>query len=163
LRDLVNVGEKIEENFTKFSKYFVLDSESRHIFRSIVIREINNFDKARQLKYLTSFTASFGVAFISFGLNKILHERLMDHALIIIRGKIQNETHVIPTSICTLQEEGEIVLIPGTKVAYSNEFQKLSKNYVIKSLGKANTRVIETSIHFLNNFNNIYMIDVLIN
>jgi hypothetical protein len=161
LKDLEQVGEKIVENFKKFSTYFVLNNNSRHIYRSIIIREITDLKKTG--KFESSFSASFGVAFISFGMNKILHERLIDRKILIIRGKIRNETHVIPTSICTLQEESEIVLIPGTKVAYSEKFQKLNKDYVVERLGSAPDLVIDTSAHFLDNFNNIYMIDILIN
>ena len=65
---------------------------------------------------------------VTFGLNKFLYaeedygtELVWSSALVIEKINIKEGINLIPTSLCTLQEESELVLIPGTKLEFVNQ------------------------------------------
>lgn len=70
---------------------------------------------------------------VTFGLNKYLYaeedygsDLVRSSGLVIEKININEGINLIPTSLCTLQEESELVLIPGTKLEFVN--QKLASN-----------------------------------
>lgn len=60
------------------------------------------------------------------------------------------ELNIIPTSICCLQDEEEIVLIPGTKFSKTNQLEKISLDHVFKLLENENLQ--EASEIYVKNF-----------
>jgi hypothetical protein len=125
---------------------------------------LNEYQKSAKLNRFTSFSVCFGITFVTFGLNRIAQLACLDNIIVIVHGTIMSETCVIPTSLCTLQEEGEIVLMPGTTTDYkNNQFMKLNKEFIMDQISTADEEVLCRSAGFLDFFSNIYRIDVNIN
>ena len=83
-----------------------------------------------QLSRFLSFSMSFATCLFTFGINRILDHIDDEYQMIIYETYTRNEIKVIPTSICCLQEEEEIVLVPGTVIKILSDFKEINLNYL---------------------------------
>ena len=141
----------LSKELIKISNCFLLNSKTK-LYRVILLKKCETHKFETKLSRFVSCSISFGTCFFSFGINKFLESFdgiENEYHFIIYEIYSEKLIQVIPTSICCLQEEEEIVLIPGTilKTRYVNEIKKEDIIFMLQT-----DDLPEISREYLNKF-----------
>ena len=158
--DIEKMSVFLSNELIKISNCFELIPETK-LFRIVVLKKsVNHFFETILTRFL-SCSISFGTCFFTFGINKVMDLVSKNEAgskneyqIIIYEILTKKEIKVIPTSICCLQEEEEIVLMPGTLLKILCDLKEIDINYVYSLL--QNEVQSEYSWQYVENFFKYY-------
>ncbi len=99
-----------------------------------VIENIDKLDKDSNIKTFTSWSLFLPHAFVSFGHNFTSYHNLKGHIVLIIKALFPAGINLIPASLCTIQEEGEIILGPGYRISFISSYLRMKKEILLKKI-----------------------------
>ena len=149
--EIDKISTLLSKELIQISNCFMLNPKTI-LFRTIVLKNSENHKFETKLTHFLSCSFSFADCFFSFGINKIrecFNGSEDVYHIIFYKISSEKEIQVVPTSICCLQEEEEIVLIPGTVLEILN-IKEINKEYVLSLLQEED--LPELSREYLNKF-----------
>ena len=155
----------VRDLYTKlqhYSRYFTISGCSVFLYRVIIVNEIDDFINYSVIPCFTSFSICLSSCLITFGMNNYMHNELYGCSLVIMRIKVKENTFCLPTSLCSLQEEGEILLPPGVFIGFleikeqkSTKIIEITKNHKVhpETKDQLNNFLMNVKCYWAEDFN----------
>ena len=122
-KEMALICKELSSNLMTISKCFSMKKDTT-LFRVLFFKTFDpkKYEPYSILSRMLSTSLEFSDCLVTFGLNKYLktendgNMELSSLGLVIERIRVTIDTNVIPTSLCSLQDESELILMPGLRM-----------------------------------------------